>query len=66
MLKFFVAQVAISAVVLGALRHKGALQLKPEAIRNEYTRWFVTSMVDYGELAWVKSCELVDKARSDR
>ncbi len=45
--------------VVGALKNKGAIQYKPDAISNDYVRAMVSWSVGMGELAWVKSREAV-------
>ncbi|KXZ55560.1 hypothetical protein GPECTOR_2g1109 [Gonium pectorale] len=60
LLRFVLAQTAISALVIGALKEKGAVQLKPEAVQNEYARFAITYLVSLGESAWIKGQQLVE------
>lgn len=60
-LRFVLAQVAISALVVGALKRKGAVTYRPEAISNDYARYAVTWLISTGESAWVKGAELMEQ-----
>ncbi|KAG2491895.1 hypothetical protein HYH03_009847 [Edaphochlamys debaryana] len=62
-ISFAVSQAAISSLVLGALKNRGAITVKPESIRNEYIRSVFVAMVGFGETCYIKSVELADSLK---
>lgn len=58
MFKFLLAQVVLTSVTLGALKNRGALTYKPDAIKNDYVRYAVTSALNMGENAYTKALDL--------
>lgn len=66
MLRFFVAQAAITSLSLGALKYHNAISIKPEAIKNDTVRYIFNRSVYYGEALWRKGLEIVADVQQKR
>jgi hypothetical protein len=60
MLKFGLGQVAVTSIVLGALKKQGALTIDPSAIQNDIARKLVVTSVDVGESVVIRLERLYD------